>query len=138
MDINDIINIGISLAKDKLQKDDSQIGNALQSILTNSDGNIDLSNILASLSNTNLSDIISSWIGSGENKPIDANGVKELLGEEKISDFAQKLGVDIDSATDALKDILPQIVDKATPEGDSILDSLGGVEGLIDIAKKLF
>jgi len=138
MDINDILNIGISLAKDKLQKDDSQIGNALQSILTNSDGNIDLSNILASLSNGNLSDVISSWIGSGENKPIDANGVKELLGEEKISDFAQKLGVDIDSATDALKDILPQIVDKATPEGDSILDSLGGVEGLIDIAKKLF
>ena len=138
MDLNDIINIGVSLAKDRLQKDDSQIEQALNSILTNSDGNLDLSNIFASLSNANVGEIVSSWIGSGENMPIDAESVKNILGEDKISAFANKLGVDSDLATDALKDILPQIIDRATPEGDSILDSLGGIEGLMDIAKKLF
>ena len=137
MDLNDIINIGISLAKNKLQEDDSKIGEALNSILTNGDGNLDLSNILSSLSNGNLAEVISSWIGNGENKPIDIDGVKNILGEDKISDFAQKLGIDTDTAADALKDILPQVVDKATPDGDSILESLGGIEGIIDIAKKI-
>ena len=138
MDFNDIINIGVSLAKDKLQNDDNKIGEALSSILTNSDGNFDLSNILSSLSNGNIGEIVSSWIGSGENRPIDAEGVKNILGEEKLTIFAEKLGVDVDTATEALKDILPQIVDKATPEGDSLLDSLGGIDGILDIAKKLF
>ncbi len=138
MDLNDILNVGTNLLKDKIGSDDSALGDALSSILKGSDGNLDLSNILSSLNDGDLGSIVSSWIGSGENASIDANGIENLLGSDKITAFAEKLGVDIDTAKDALSDVLPQVVDKATPEGDSILDQLGGVEGIMNMAGKFF
>jgi len=138
MDLGTIINIGASLLKDKVGADESQLGDALSSILGNSDGNLDLSNILASLQDGDLGSIVGSWIGSGENASIDAESVSNLLGEDKISEFASKLGIDMDTAKDALAGVLPEVVDKATPEGDSLLDQLGGVEGIMNLAGKFF
>ncbi len=138
MDFNDLLNTGISILKDKIGESNPQIEDALNSIFGGEDGKIDLSNIFSKIEDANLGEIVSSWIGSGENAPIDTDNLKNLLGEEKISEFAQKLGIDIDSATETLKDLLPQIVDKATPEGDSILDQIGGIDGIINMAKKFF
>ncbi len=138
MDFNDLLNTGISILKDKIGENNPQIEEALNSIFGGEDGKIDLSNIFSKLEDANLGEIISSWISSGENAPIDTDNLKNLLGEEKISEFAQKLGIDIDSATETLKDLLPQVVDKATPEGDSILDQIGGIDGIINMAKKFF
>ncbi len=138
MDLGSLLNIGASLLKDKVGTDENSIGDALSSILTNKEGGLDLSNILSAVGNGDLGSVVSSWIGGGENAPIDADGIKNLLGSDKINEFAAKLGIDADTAADALKDVLPNVVDKATPEGDSILDQLGGVDGLMDIAKKLF
>ncbi len=138
MDLGSLLNIGASLLKDKVGADESNIGDALGSILSNKEGGLDLSNIISAVGNGDLGSVVSSWIGGGENAPIDADGIKNLLGSDKINEFAAKLGIDADTAADALKDVLPSVVDKATPEGDSILDQLGGVDGLMDIAKKLF
>ena len=138
MDLGDLLNIGASLLKDKVNADENSIGDALGSILSNGEGGLDLSNIISAVGNSDLGSIVSSWIGNGENAPIDADGIKNILGEDKINEFAQKLGIDSDTAADALKDVLPNVVDKATPEGDSILEQLGGIEGILDIAKKLF
>ncbi len=138
MDLGSLLNMGASLLKDKVGADENKISDALSSILTNGEGGLDLSNIMSAIGDGKLGSIISSWISSGENEPIDADSVKNLLGSDKIQEFADKLGIDTDSAADTLKDILPQVVDKATPDGDTILDSLGGVDGLMDLAKKLF
>jgi len=138
MDLGDILNIGASLLKDKVGTDDSQLSEALSSILTNADGNLDLSNILSSLQDGNIGEIVSSWIGSGENAPIDSDSVANIIGSDKVEEFASKLGVDMDTAKEALASVLPEVVDKATPDGDSILDQLGGVEGLMNIAGKFF
>ena len=138
MDLGSLLNIGASLLKDKVNADESSIGDALSSILSNEEAGLDLSNIISAVGNSDLGSIVSTWIGNGENAPIDADGIKNILGEDKINEFAQKLGIDTDTAADALKDVLPNVVDKATPEGDTILEQLGGIDGLLDIAKKLF
>jgi len=138
MDMNDLLNIGANLLKDKIGADDSKLSEALSSILTNEEGSLDLSNILSSLQDGNIGEIVSSWIGSGENAPIDPSNVSDILGGDKIEEFASKLGVDMDTAQEALAGVLPEVVDKATPEGDSILDQLGGVEGLMKMAGKFF
>ena len=138
MDLGSLLNIGASLLKDKVGGEESSIGDALGSILSNGEGGLDLSNIMSAVGSGDLGSVVSSWIGGGENAPIDADGIKSLLGSDKIQEFADKLGIDPDSAADALKDVLPNVVDQATPEGDSILEQLGGIEGLMDIAKKLF
>jgi len=138
MDMNDLLNIGANMLKDKIGADDSQLSEALSSILTNEEGSLDLSNILSSLQNGNIGEIVSSWIGSGENAPLDPSSVSDILGSDKIEEFASKLGVDMDTAQEALAGVLPEVVDKATPEGDSILEQLGGVDGLMKMAGKFF
>ncbi len=138
MDLNSIINLGAGMLKDKVGGDESQLGDALSSILGGSDGNLDLSNILSSLQDSDLGSVVSSWIGSGENASIDADSVSNLLGSDKIEEFASKLGIDMSTAKEALAGVLPDVVDKATPEGDSILDQLGGVDGLMKMAGKFF
>jgi len=138
MEMNELFNIGASLLKNKLGQNEGVLGEALSSILGNKEGGLDLSSITSALQNGSLAEIASSWIGSGENSPINASGVKELLGNDKIDAFAKKLGIDSNTAADALKDVLPNMVDKATPEGDDILANLGGLDGVMKMAGKFF
>jgi len=138
MEMNELFNIGASLLENKLGQNKGVLSEALSSILKNKEGGFDLSSITSVLQNGNLGSIISSWIGSGENSPIDASDIKELLGNDKIDKFAKKLGIDRDTAADALKDVLPNIVDKATPKGDDMLANLGGLDGIMKMAGKFF
>jgi uncharacterized protein YidB (DUF937 family) len=87
--------------------------------------------------------VVGSWIGSGENLPIDADQITDLLGSDKVSAFAEKLGIDFDSAKTALADALPEVVNQATPDGDegllgNLLDQVGGVEGAMGMIGKMF
>lgn len=78
-----------------------------------------------------------SWLGDGSNESIDAGQVKEALGSEKIEAFAAKLGIGREEASEGLSQILPQLIDKGS-EGGGLLDSVGGVAGLANIASKFF
>jgi len=141
MEISDLISMGASLFKDKIGADgvDSDaISNALSGLVTNSEGGLDLSNIISSLGDGNIGSIIASWVGSGENEAIDGEGLSALLGSDKISEFADILGIDTDTALSGLQDALPNMIDNATGDGSGIVDSLGGVDGLMDMANKFF
>ena len=60
-----------------------------------------------------------------------------MFGGDKLSAFAGKLGVDQDNATEGLSSVLPNLVDQSS-SGGSLLDSVGGLGGAMDFAKKLF
>jgi len=148
MDLTDLIKMGASLIQNN--DDDKTTGlntdtiaDALGSILGGNDGkSLDLGAIVGNLTNGNLGEIVSSWIGNGENAPIEPDQVKDLVGEDKINEFAEKLGLDIDSAKKALADALPNVVDKATSEDSNILgdllDKVGGIDGALEMAGKFF
>ena len=147
MDLGDLVSMGTKLIQDKVgdSVDSNSIQDALSGLLSNEEGGFDLGNIMSALTGGSddgegggLADIVSSWIGGGENKPIDSSAITDLLGGDKISEFASKLGIDTETAASGLADALPNIVDKATPEGDSLLDKVGGLGGLMDMAGKLF
>jgi uncharacterized protein YidB (DUF937 family) len=134
MDLNELLKIGASLIESN--SDDATTGldidrivSAMQKILTNQDGNIDLASILTKLSGNGLGEIVGSWLGAGENKAIDPNRIADLLGEEKVQTFAQELGVSEESARVALADALPPVVDRATSGEGSILDEMMGSSG---------
>jgi len=119
------------------------IASALGSILGSGDeGGIDLASMVRRAQESGLMDVVSSWIGSGENAPIDAEGIERLLGPEQIAAFAQQLGVSEESARNALAQVLPQIVDQATNEEPSLaqqlLEQVGGIEGAINLLRKFF
>jgi len=154
MDLESLLSMGAGLIEGNSDEatsglDLGSIAGALGGLLGGESGDdgIDLGSIVGKLTggegSSELLDTVSSWIGNGENKAIDPAQVGELIGDDKISEFADKLGINLDSAKQALADALPQIVDKATPEGDSnilgeLLSSVGGAEGAMGMVGKLF
>jgi uncharacterized protein YidB (DUF937 family) len=84
-----------------------------------------------------LGTIAQSWLGDGSNTQISSDQVTKLLGPDKISEFASKLGVTKEEAAGGLSDALPNMIDKAS-SGGSLLDSIGGVSGAMGLAGKLF
>jgi len=147
MDFTDLLKMGASLIQNNSDDattniDSDTIVNALGSVLGGGENGIDLSSLVSNLANGNLGDVISSWIGNGENAPIDSSQVEELLGNDKVEAFAQQLGVSVDSAKQALSDVLPDLVDKATSGEDNLvadlLDKVGGIDGALDLASKFF
>jgi len=148
MDFSDLLKMGASLIQNNDDEattniDTDKISEALGSLFNSGEeGGFDLSSIISNLSNGNLMEVVSSWIGSGENEPIDAESVTDLVGMDKVEEFANKLGIDIQSAKQALADALPAVVDKATSEDESLasnlLEKVGGLDGLMDLANKFF
>jgi uncharacterized protein YidB (DUF937 family) len=149
MDLNDLVSMGTKMFQDKVGEDGvdgNVLQDALSGLLSNEEGGFDLSNIMSSLTGgsddgeegAGLGSIVSSWIGGGENESIDGGMLSNLLGSDKIQEFADKLGIDTDTALSGLTDAVPNMVDQATPEGDSLLDQVGGLDGLMGMAGKLF
>ena len=76
-----------------------------------------LAGLVEAFKNKGLGDIMSSWIGTGENKSISPAQILQALGSEKIQQIAEKVGISKDSASQHLSELLPQIIDKLTPNG---------------------
>lgn len=64
-----------------------------------------------------LGEIMSSWISQGENIPISPSQIQDVLGSDNIEQMAEKLGVSPSEASRGFAEMLPQIVDKLTPNG---------------------
>ncbi len=76
-----------------------------------------LSGLVSKFAANGVGDLIESWVGKGDNKSISPNQVIDILGADKISEIASKLGSDNDSVVSQLTEVLPQAIDKLTPEG---------------------
>jgi uncharacterized protein YidB (DUF937 family) len=78
-------------------------------------------------------DQVKSWVGTGENKPIDPEHVEQVIGPDQISAIAAKLGVDPAQASQLLARFLPNVVDKLTPNGqlDPTADHPQSLSGLL-------
>ena len=61
---------------------------------------------------------VKSWIGTGSNLPISAQQVLEVLGQERVAQIAQQLGIDPQQAADQLAQHLPQVIDHLSPNGE--------------------
>lgn len=62
--------------------------------------------------------IIGSWIGTGENQPISPETLQNVLGSDTIGALAQKVGIDPQQASGILAQVLPHVVNGATPNGE--------------------
>ncbi len=76
-----------------------------------------LQGMIQSFKDKGLGDIVSSWVGTGQNLPISGNQLNTGLGADLIGQLAAKVGIPPDVATSKLTEILPGIIDKLTPEG---------------------
>jgi uncharacterized protein YidB (DUF937 family) len=118
-----------------IQVEPAQLQSAVSSLLGGSKGGIDLAGLASKMgASGDLSGILDSWLGDGANASISADSVSKLLGEAKVSEFANQLGVQPEAAAASLSDVLPQIMDKSS-SGGKLLESVGGMEGLMGAAR---
>lgn len=137
----DLMKLGTELLMSKLNVDADGDGNpdgvmgALSGLLGGEGGSLDLGSIASKMSDGGLTDVLGSWLGDGENAAISTDQIKDLFGGDKIAAFASQLNVSEDQAVESLADAVPQMVDQGS-SGGSLLDSIGGISGALDMAKK--
>ncbi len=105
--------------------------------LTGGKGGFDLGALMNNLDTGGLGDMAKSWLGDGTNAAVLPDQISNAIGSDKIAEFASKLGLSTQEAAGGLSEALPQMVDNAS-SGGSILDSFGGIEGVLGMAGKLF
>ncbi len=77
----------------------------------------DLNGLVAALEKGGLGPQVQSWLGNGTNMPITADQLKAVLGNSQLQDFARHLGLPVDETLKVLAQYLPEMVDKASPNG---------------------
>ena len=78
-----------------------------------------------------LGEVVGSWIGKGDNLPVSADQLKEVLGSDLLGKLAGQLGVDPAQASGQLADLLPGLVDQLTPQGVAPENGLGDAGDLM-------
>jgi len=76
-----------------------------------------LNRLISEFKSKGLGDVISSWVGTGNNLPISSDQIQNILGSDQVKNIASKLGIDANSVTSQLSNLLPQVIDKLTPDG---------------------
>lgn len=77
----------------------------------------DLNGLVAALQKGGLDTQVKSWLGNGSNLPVTEDQLKAVLGNAQVQEFARHLGLPIDQTLSILAKYLPDIVDKASPNG---------------------
>jgi uncharacterized protein YidB (DUF937 family) len=76
-----------------------------------------LGGLMQTFKQKGLGDVFSSWVGTGENAAITPEQIQAVLGSETVQHLAEKSGIPIDAVKAQLAELLPRVIDKATPEG---------------------
>ena len=76
-----------------------------------------LQGILGKFQQAGYGEQAQSWIGTGQNLPIDAGALSQIFGQGQLGQIAQQLGVSHEEAAGQLAQTLPQVVDQMTPNG---------------------
>ena len=76
-----------------------------------------LAGLAEKFQNGGLGDVVQSWIGTGQNQPVSADEVQQVLGQDALQQVAAKAGVDPSQVASSLSQLLPQLVDRLTPNG---------------------
>jgi uncharacterized protein YidB (DUF937 family) len=121
----------------KFAAENPQVAKAAMNILGSQSGSGGgLMDVVNSLKSGGLGDQVSSWLGSGQNNAVAPSALESALGSDRITQFAEQAGVSGSEASALLAGILPQIVDKLSPDGelpesDRLDSALGSLTAMI-------
>jgi uncharacterized protein YidB (DUF937 family) len=109
----------VSKVSSMLGRDEGEQSGLLEGVLQmlDSKGSGGLGGLVQSFQEKGLGDIISSWIGTGENQPISADQIQQVLGSDVIQNIAAKAGIAPEEMSGKLAEFLPGVIDKLTPDG---------------------
>ena len=89
-----------------------------------------LAGLVQAFQKNGLGDIVNSWVSTGKNLPVTPDQIKQGLGSDFLSQLASKAGVSPDAASAQLSNLLPDLIDKLTPNGKI---EAGGIDQLLKV-----
>lgn len=113
------------------------VAGALKNLLPGDGNDLNIGALVSQFGSGDLSSMVGSWLGDGDNDEIGGAGIADVLGSDKVASFASELGMSPDKASQGLAGMIPELINKSS-SGGSLLDSVGGAAGVADFAKKLF
>jgi uncharacterized protein YidB (DUF937 family) len=76
-----------------------------------------LGGLLAQLQAAGLDDAVRSWVGTGQNQPVQPQDLGDALGKRAVTQMADKAGCSQQDLLSQLAQALPAIIDKLTQDG---------------------
>ena len=102
-----------------------QMLQAVTGMLGNDGEHGGLGGLVSKFEQAGLGNVVSSWVGNGQNQPVTGDQLTQALGSGAISNIAAKLGVSPDQAAGQLSSILPGLINHLTPNGQAPAGGLG-------------
>ncbi len=78
-----------------------------------------------------LGDVMNSWIGTGQNQAITPDQLGNVLGGDLLGQLTQQTGMGQGDLLGQLSQMLPQMVDQLTPEGQVPSGGLGDIGAIL-------
>jgi len=75
-----------------------------------------------------------SWVSTGQNMPVSLDQLIQVFGRNKMQEMAQQAGMPTEQFGGQMAEILPQMIDKLTPQGQV---PSGGIEDAIGMLAKI-
>ena len=88
---------------------------AVMQLIQNQPGG--LAGLVQSFQQGGLAEIVNSWVSIGQNLPVSGQQLASVLGSGPLQGMAAQLGLSPDQVAGSLADLLPQVVDQLTPNG---------------------
>ena len=76
-----------------------------------------LPGILSKFQHGGMGDHVDSWVGTGQNLPMNGNQLREILGSGTIGQIAEQVGMSHADASSGLAQVLPELINRLTPTG---------------------
>ena len=76
-----------------------------------------LQGLVSEFEKNGLGATVRSWVGTGPNQAISAEDVQRALGPDLLRSLSAKSGLSVQDLAQKLSQVLPQAVDKLTPDG---------------------
>jgi uncharacterized protein YidB (DUF937 family) len=76
-----------------------------------------LQGVVSEFEKNGLGPTVRSWVGTGPNDPVAPADLQRVLGSDLLQQLSAKSGLSVQQLTEKLSQVLPQAVDKMTPDG---------------------
>lgn len=76
-----------------------------------------LQGVVSEFERNGLGATVRSWVGTGPNQPISPDDLRKALGPDLLQQLSAKSGLSVEELTQKLSQVLPQAVDRLTPNG---------------------
>ncbi len=77
-----------------------------------------------------------SWVGTGQNRALPPDAMDRVFGRDGIAEIARRAGVSEQDASRGLAALMPEVVDRVTPEG-RVPDDTRLLASVDDLTRKL-